>query len=90
MLKANENKYNFQMTKTIFQHVSVCMVAYTSFIDRSFLPMVPLTPMALPMVPLAPLAADTDYEAMVTNGTNGTNGLPVAKLPMIPLAEFRT
>ena len=36
------------MTETIFQHVSVSKVSCTSFIDRSFLPMVPLT---LPMVP---------------------------------------
>ena len=52
MMKANEKKYNFQMTETTFQHVSVSQVSCTSCIDRSFLPMAPLMAWALPMVPL--------------------------------------
>ena len=49
------------MTETTFQHVSVSSLSCSSFTDRSF----------LPMVPLAPLAADTVQDSMIANGTNG-------------------
>ena len=66
------------MTETTFQYVSVSKLSYTSFTDRSYLPMVPLAPLALTMVPLvlsmvplASLVADTVQGSMVAIGTNG-------------------
>ena len=58
MMKANEKKYNFLMTETRFQHVSMSKFSCILFIDWSVLPMIPL-------------AADTVQGSMVTNGTNG-------------------
>ena len=85
------------MKETTLQHVSTSKLSCISFIDRSFLPMVPLAPLALPFVPpVVPLNSDTIQGSMVA--TFGTPR-PIPRFtelaeelrmwsPMAPLAKL--
>ena len=83
------------MTETSIQHVSTSKLSCKLFIDRYFVPLVPLAQPMVPLAPLAlpmvPLAAETVQGSLVTNGTIGVNGKitngTIGRTPNIAIAD---